>query len=438
MDTKSHCKLLMDGVRTRLREFRGANGANVSITFALATVPMIGFVGAAVDYGHANSVRTAMQAAADTTALMLAKNAATLSSSELQAKGNEIFKALFNRPDAKGLVLNVNYTTTSGPQVTVNASADVKTDFMQLMGFQNLKIGVDSQARWGNARLRVSLVLDNTGSMADSGKMDALKTATKGLLTQLKNAAAHKDDVYVSIIPFSKDVNIGKQFSLNSGLLRLDIAAAAYGLGGLSNASLWNIPNILGILNSSWNGCVADRDKPHDTTNAVPTASLLSTLFPVEQYDDCPVELMPLSNDWNKLESKVDSMKPVGMTNQTIGLQWGFQSLTAAPFTIPAKNSNYQYTEVIILLTDGLNTENRFGDDTATMDSRTQAACTNAKAAGITVYAVQVNTGGDPTQNFLKTCASSPDKFVELKSASQMVATFNTIGTNLTKLRIAQ
>jgi hypothetical protein len=35
-------------------------------------------------------------------------------------------------------------------------------------------------------------------------------------------------------------------------------------------------------------------------------------------------------------------------------------------------------------------------------------------------------------------CASSLDKFHLLTSANQTIATFNTIGTNLTKLRIAQ
>lgn len=38
-------------------------------------------------------------------------------------------------------------------------------------------------------------VLDNTGSIADDGKMDALKTATKNLLTQLKAAATTDGDV---------------------------------------------------------------------------------------------------------------------------------------------------------------------------------------------------------------------------------------------------
>ena len=39
--------------------------------------------------------------------------------------------------------------------------------------------------------------------------MTALKTATKSLLDQLKAAAATHGDVYVSIIPFVKDVNVG-------------------------------------------------------------------------------------------------------------------------------------------------------------------------------------------------------------------------------------
>jgi Mg-chelatase subunit ChlD len=66
---------------------------------------------------------------------------------------------------------------------------------MGLMGFSSLAINVSSTVKWGNTRLRVALVLDNTGSMADSGKITALKTATNNLLTQLKNAAVNNGDV---------------------------------------------------------------------------------------------------------------------------------------------------------------------------------------------------------------------------------------------------
>jgi hypothetical protein len=63
--------------------------------------------------------------------------------------------------------------------------------------------------------------------------------------------------------------------------------------------------------------------------------------------------------------------------------------------------------------------------------------CTNAKAAGIIIYAVHVNTGGDPTSTSLKNCAST-DKFVEIKTASQLLTVFNSIGIALSNLRIAQ
>ena len=188
--------------------FRSANGANVTVTFALATVPMIGFVGASIDYSHANSVKTAMQAAADSTALMLSRIAASSTSAELQTKGNDYFKALFNRPEANGLNIDINYTNTSGSVVKVAATANVKTDFMKMMGFSNLKIGVDSTAKWGNTRMRVALALDTTGSMDNDGKMEALKTATKSLLDPAQDRRDKNGDVYVSIIPFSKGVNV--------------------------------------------------------------------------------------------------------------------------------------------------------------------------------------------------------------------------------------
>jgi hypothetical protein len=57
---------------------------------------------------------------------------------------------------------------------------------------------------------------------------------------------------------------------------------------------------------------------------------------------------------------------------------------------------NYQYKQVIILLTDGLNTQDRWygdGSNTSTqVDARQVLTCKNVNAAGITLYTVQVNT----------------------------------------------
>ena len=100
------------------------------------------------------------------------------------------------------------YTTSGGSQVIVTGTGTVPTTFMKVLGRTELNIDVSSTVRWGNSRLRVALVLDNTGSMSSAGKMTALKTATKNLLDQLQGAATQNGDVYVSIVPFVKDVNV--------------------------------------------------------------------------------------------------------------------------------------------------------------------------------------------------------------------------------------
>ena len=53
----------------KLRRFVAANGGNVAMTFGLATLPIIGGVGAAIDFGHAHAVKSAMQSALDATHL---------------------------------------------------------------------------------------------------------------------------------------------------------------------------------------------------------------------------------------------------------------------------------------------------------------------------------------------------------------------------------
>ncbi|MGC2644149.1 MAG: TadE/TadG family type IV pilus assembly protein, partial [Pseudolabrys sp.] len=192
-----------------LSAFRAARGGNVAITFAIATLPILGFVGAAVDYSRANSVKAAMQTALDSTALMLAKEAATDTEDQLKANALKYFTALFVRPEAKDIQVTVNYTTEGGSKIVVNATAQMPADFTKIIGYDNFNVIASSTSKWGTSRLRVALVLDNTGSMADAGKMAALQTATQGLLSQLQGAVTIPGDVYVSIVPFVKDVNVG-------------------------------------------------------------------------------------------------------------------------------------------------------------------------------------------------------------------------------------
>ena len=198
----------------------------------------------------------------------------------------------------------------------------------------------------------------------------------------------------------------------------------------VSHSKIWT-PD----AHSTWNGCVTDRDQNYDTNQRRAGRRRYAvsgrTIFFLPGFADGAVQRL------DQLNTKIDGMTPVGNTNQAIGLQVGWQTLTASPFTVPAVDPDYKYQTVIILLTDGLNTEDRWYTSQSSIDTRQQKTCDNIKAASITLYTVQVNTGSDATSTMLQNCASDSSKFFLLTSAGQIVTTFGQIGTSLSKLRLA-
>jgi Flp pilus assembly protein TadG len=429
-----------------LRRFWRARDGNVAVIFALCSIPMIGSIGAAIDYRRASVVRTSMQQVLDATALMLAKNAGSQTADQMQKLGTRFFNAQFKSKDAKSVVVTVSYTEGNST-VVVNGAATVKTTFMKLMGFKDIDVGAASTAMWGaKSRLRVALVLDNTGSMASAGKMRALQTAAKNLLAKLNSAATTSGDVYVSIIPFAKDVNVG---SGNSGANWVGWHDWEDVNGSCSDwmsktqtkcqakGETWTAKS-----HSTWNGCIADRDQNYDTVNTPPIpgdTGSPSTLFPADQDGNCPVRMIGMTNNWTNLNSVVGSMSPTGTTNQSIGLAWGWLSMTQGSILNPPDLSpGYTYADHILLLTDGLNTQDRFYKDQASIDARQKILCNNIKAAGINLWTIQVNTDGDPTSTLLQQCATDPSKFFLLTSADQIISTFDAISFKITQLHISK
>ena len=327
-------------IRRLLADRRG----NVAPMFALAVIPMLGLIGAAVDYSRANSIKTSLQAAIDSTALAMSSQASTLTTAQLQTAATAYFNALFTRTDALNPSITITYSTTGGSHVDVTGSAQMTTNFVGILGVPTMSIGTKSTAAWGNTRLRVALVLDNTGSMSQSGKITALKTATNNLLDQLKGAVTTNGDVYVSIIPFSVDVNVG---SSNYNANWIDWTdwdsnnqTCSWWGGGCSTNN-----------HNTWNGCVADRGTSsgpvaanYDQNVTAPIIGTAASLYPADQSPYCPQAIMGLSYDWTTMKNVVNNMSPNGSTNQPIGLVWGWLSLVGGgPLTAPAMDPNYTY-----------------------------------------------------------------------------------------------
>ena len=442
---------LISCLQQKLREFRSSRTGNVAVTFALAVLPILGGVGAAVDYSRANLVKTKLQAAINSTALMLSKEAATDTADQLQANGSAYFLALFNPPDVQNPAMTASYSAAGGTAVVVNGSASVPTDFLGVLGVKTVNVTATSTAKWGSLKLRVALVLDNTGSMQQSGKMAALQTAAKNFLSQLKSGATNNGDIYVSIIPFTTSVNAGSANYTQSWLDWTDFGSCGGGGGGggnytqaLCKAAGGNWSSYASSQQKSWTGCVTDRGGKNGPTgqnydtNVSPPASSSSSKYPAVDYSQCPQEAMGLSYDWSSMTTLINNMSPNGSTNQNIGLELGWMSLVGGgPFTVPATNG-FTYQNIIVLFTDGLNTEDRWYTDQSSIDARQTMTCQNIATAGITLYTVQISTDGTALSPLLQNCATDKTKFFYLTSSSQLVTTFSEIGTNLTNLRLAK
>ncbi|MBR1278152.1 pilus assembly protein [Bradyrhizobium sp. AUGA SZCCT0283] len=449
-------------LRAAARRFAGANDGNIAILFGIAVIPIISFVGAAVDYTRAVSARSSMQAALDSTALMLAKDLTegTITTSQISAKADAYFRALFTNTETKSIAITATYTQNSGngSTILVNGSGNIETGFMRVVGFPTMDFNTSSTSAWGNVRMRVAMVLDVTGSMSSSGKMGAMQTAAKSLVDQLGALAKNPGDIYISMVPFAKDVNLGSSYYNSTWIdwSRWDSQSYTNTWGTCSKSSYTDRDTCKYYGKTwtpdrtKWTGCVTDRTQDYDTKNTTPTSANAPTMVVAEEYVSgstyyCKTgsstrvgQIVPLSYDWSSIKTAIDALQPTGNTNQGIGLAWGWLTLGMSdPFNAPAKDTaNYTYKEAIVLLSDGLNTQNRWYSNASQIDARQKILCDNAKAANIVIYTVQVNTGGDPTSAVLQYCASGTDKFFLVTDPNQTLSVFNSIGQSLAKLRV--
>ena len=161
------------GLSKHLRRFSTDQAGNVTIIFGLALIPIIGFVGASVDYSRANSARAAMQSAVDATALALAKDAGHLSSDELEAQASQRFSALFTRPETINVHVNAAYTPQE-QSVTVSAEGSIRSTVLQTLGFGQFEISTRSKATYSYDGLGCVLALDPKGSGAATAQGSAI------------------------------------------------------------------------------------------------------------------------------------------------------------------------------------------------------------------------------------------------------------------------
>ena len=191
----------------QLRCFWREQTGNIAVIFALALIPIVIGSGAAVDFSRAYMVKSRLSHAIDQAGLAVGSSNP---SSDLNDVLNRYFAA--NYPTEKlGVPANPVMTINDGV-IEISATADVETAFLKLIGMNSITVAANSQIVRETTGIEVVLVLDNTGSMSQSGKIDALRVAAQDMVDILFEDEQNPEKIFMGLVPFVATVNIGKDY----------------------------------------------------------------------------------------------------------------------------------------------------------------------------------------------------------------------------------
>ncbi|MAZ03741.1 MAG: hypothetical protein CMN56_11450 [Sneathiella sp.] len=215
----------------------------------------------------------------------------------------------------------------------------------------------------------------------------------------------------------------------------------------------------------------------------------------------CPTtKVLPLTAEKTTIKNHIDSMDHDGGTAVNIGMTWGWRAISPrwrgfwqgsstlnlptntkvtpnVPYTaLPLEYDEMHMDKVVILMTDGLNTlgtnssaydiyhafaraelfdqtpnsiyydyrgfldqdaldSSTYSNYPDILDDKVLATCTAMKSAGIIVYTVLLVDGNS---TMMRNCATSPKHAFVATSAAELQDNFNTIGEELSNLRISK
>ncbi len=137
---------------------------------------------------------------------------------QAEARAQTIFLANWNNRFAASLTsLSIARTTST---YTVTARVRLANVIMPLFGVSDTEVGTVGISGWGVNRIEIALVLDNTGSMGWSNKMEELKKAlcgdqtcssdnpTSGFVRSMRDAAREDDQIRIALVPFDTTVRV--------------------------------------------------------------------------------------------------------------------------------------------------------------------------------------------------------------------------------------
>jgi Flp pilus assembly protein TadG len=211
-----------------LQFFASDRRGNVAVIFAIALLPLLSFVGAAVDYSLASRAKAKLSSALDTAVLVAtAKSEITNSTSKAQSDALNTFAGQMSALGMTSTSVTINVVdSVTTRTATATATATVTTYFMGILGYKTLGISTSSSAAASlPAYVDFYVLLDNSPSQgigATTADMTALQNATSDTCA----FACH--DTYTSSTKKTLQTNSYYSIAKNLGIkMRIDLVRDA-------------------------------------------------------------------------------------------------------------------------------------------------------------------------------------------------------------------
>ncbi len=379
-----------------------------AIIIALAAVPVFGVIGASVDLGRAYVLKSKLTTAADAAGLAAGRNIFA-SDAEIFADAQKYFDANFDTGymGTEPIIIDASALTwdATREKVTLEVQADMSTSFLSFVNLDTLSVGTNVQIQRSNRGMELVMVLDTTGSMdnytSGAKRIDTLKTAAKSLVDILYGNDETKQKLWVGVVPYTTQVNVGPQ---NIGFLsnadRDNILSNADSIFTAESPDTQLGRDVDGDAGNDttygWEGCVEMRDHLSggtvDLTDDAPNNDFVPYFYSTRKWNRnkgkyvtdtsdpnkyCPEPILPLTAEATTVKSHIDSLSTGGATAVNVGLIWGWRAISpewndlwynSSTLNMPSGHTalpldydvNYM-DKVVILMTDGENTLGSYG-----------------------------------------------------------------------------
>lgn len=235
-------------------------GAVAAIS-AVVMVAVVGFAGLAIDVSRIWMLSARLKTAVDAASLIAARTMTTTTTNgQTTTTTNEtatrqLFWANFHQNGWSNAYLGSTTATPtiepiSQTRIRVTATASLNTTLFGIISRQTTPLSETTVAEREGTGLELAIVFDQTASMTES-KLSAAKAAVATMLNTLYGGADTRRNMFVSLVPFARTMNIGTGNSnfLNTTNMPTD----------------WNLAN--------WYGCVEARGGGQDITDISPATT---------------------------------------------------------------------------------------------------------------------------------------------------------------------